>query len=142
MDEASPDTESRVQPTCSSCRHFDQPRNSDQLRNFCRANPPAQNGDWPFTQEQDWCGQHLSSEPRKDFLDRMLERVEQGVDLAAFAVLRDALASVNIARPAFDPASVLLETASEKDAVQLLELLREVRSTQDETPSDPEAEGG
>lgn len=151
MDVASPDTVPRVQPTCSSCRFYDDTNEMDSPESDygnCRFSSPILSPDdntagvWPCIGEDDWCGQHLGFESWKELLDRQFGTVEKRVDLEALEELKDALSSCLIVSPPASRNAVYLEAAGEEEAIQLQTLLRRFQRRQDETPSDPKDEGG
>lgn len=44
---------------CKDCRFFDLDGDGPELGNgVCRRKPPTLEGRWPWTQIDDWCGEH------------------------------------------------------------------------------------
>ncbi len=146
MDEASPDTEPRVQPTCSSCRFFEPP----SLR--CRFNVPNEEGDHPPTQKHKWCGQHRTSDA--DLMDTVLGNIKKGVDLEVLEELQTLLPSGSMMHgdwaymdsclqnlPAGVNGYLLVLFPRKEIAAQVQELLRELAPRKEDAAAPPEGDG-
>lgn len=155
MGEASPDTESRVQPTCSDCPFFDD-RRQGTGHGQCRGGiPSTEEQTWPVVRHDDWCAHHperIVVADSEAVYQTVMERMEDEVEMADLGPLlyhlshsemfyggQEAVEGYLRALTTDSGGFVVIQLPIRQDAVELVCVLDTLKR---ETPSDLKAEGG